>query len=230
MSHSVSITEDQEKSLGSTEPFLSAQLLSPYPNWAAIPSESIPNPEEKLLTQMVLSITVDHLQERWRGAMRHGWSIEPEPWAKLSSLPINGNQWRSVQFTVADSNSVPSVAGIYALCTPPPGRIRRNLRPSSNDLLGVLFTVVYIGQTTDLHRRFIEHCRRPKLEIRQIRQVFSECLEFWFCRMESSEIDAVEMQMIDCFGPTGNLQRGHIPVEILPPEPADSGWPNRQRN
>lgn len=162
--------------------------------------------------------------------MRHGWSIEREPWAKLSKYQINGNRWRSVQFTSADSNSVPSESGIYALCTPPPTTIRRNRRRSPNDLLGILFTAVYIGQTTDLHRRFVQHCMRPKPEIRQIRQVFAERLEFWFCRMKSSEIEAAEMQMIDCLGPTGNLRRGHIPVEILPPEPADSGWPKTQRN
>lgn len=160
--------------------------------------------------------------------MRHGWSIEPEPWARLSRLPLDGNQWRSVQFTVTDSNSVPSEAGVYAICTPPPGRIRRRFRRSPNDLLGFLFTAVYIGQTTDLHRRFMQHCRRPKPEIRQIRQVFSESLEFWFCKMKSIEVEAAEMQLIECFGPTGNLQRGHIPAEILPPEPVDSGWPTTQ--
>ena len=162
--------------------------------------------------------------------MRHGWSIEREPWAKLSHFQVRGNRWRSVKFVLSDSNSVPSESGIYALCTPPPGTIRRDSWSSPHDLMGSLFTAVYIGKTADLRRRFMEHCRRPKPEIRQIRQVFSTSLEFWFCRMTSSEIEAAEMQMIECFGPTGNLKRGHIPVEILPPEPADSGWTKTQRN
>lgn len=157
--------------------------------------------------------------------MRYGWSIEREPWVKLSNLRIGSKRWRSVQFAEGDSNSVPAVAGVYALCTPPPGTNRRNRRPSPNDLFGLLFSAIYIGQTTDLRRRFVQHCRQPKQEIRQIRQVFSESLEFWFCRMKSNEIEAAEMQMIDCFGPTGNLQRGHIPANILPPESANSGWP-----
>lgn len=162
--------------------------------------------------------------------MRHGWSIEREPWAKLSYSKVRGSRWRSVKFALSNANSIPSESGVYAFCTSPPGITRRNSWSSPNDLMGRLFTAVYIGQTTDLRRRFSEHCRRPKPEIRQIRRVFSECLEFWFCRLKPGEIDGAEMMMIDCFGPTGNLQRGHIPVEIFPPEPADSGWPHRQRN
>lgn len=157
--------------------------------------------------------------------MRYGWSIEREPWAKLSNFRLNGNRWRSVQFTLSDSVTVPSTPGIYAFCALPPGTIRRNRRLSANNLFVHLFTAVYIGQTINLRRRFVQHCKQPKREIKEIRQLFAEGLEFWFCRLDLSEIEAAELLMIDCFGPPGNRQRGHISVNVFPPESADSGWP-----
>ena len=160
--------------------------------------------------------------------MRYGWAIEHSLWSNLPDLLVKGGQWRWVQFALSDANAVPSESGIYALCAAPPSR-GRIAQSSPHDLFGVLFTAVYVGRTKNLNRRFIEHCTHPKPEIGLIRRVFLERLEFWFHRLSSDDMTAVEAQLIDCLGPPGNLRRGDISARVLRSSPADSRWVIRNR-
>ena len=155
--------------------------------------------------------------------MRYGWAIKHTLWSSLPEQLVKGGEWRRVQFGLSDANSVPPESGIYALCAAPPGRAR-SVQPTHNDLFGVLFTALYIGRTRNLNQRFIQHCSHPKPEIELIRSAFQESLEFWFHRLNSKDVVAVEAQLIDCFGPPGNLKRGAISAKVLKSRPADSSW------
>ena len=151
--------------------------------------------------------------------MRYGWSLIKHEWGGLPSELVNGEPWRSVQFDMADVNSVPPSPGVYLVCASPPGR-RRSTTTSPNDLFGLLYTAIYAGRSENLRRRFEEHCRNPKGEILSSRECFADSLDFWFTRLDPSELAAVETQLIDCLGPPANAVRGMISARIQNPVPA----------
>ena len=151
--------------------------------------------------------------------MRYGWSLAKLEWDGLSSEIISEESWRSVQFNIADVNSVPPSSGVYLLCTSPPRR-RRSAVTSSNDLFGLLYTAIYAGKSENLRRRFEDHCRNPKSEIITSRECFADSLDFWFTRLDPSQLDIVEARLIDCLGPPANAVRGMITARIQNPIPA----------
>lgn len=151
--------------------------------------------------------------------MRYGWSLVRSEWLRLPSDLVTGQPWRAVQFNMADANSVPATPGVYLICASPPGR-RHSRTISSNDLFGLLYTAIYAGKSENLRRRFEEHCGNPKVEILSSRACFADGLDFWFTRLDSSKLDAVESQLIECLGPPANAVRGVISARIQNPVPA----------
>lgn len=135
--------------------------------------------------------------------MRHGWSLQPETWAKL---PKRALKWRTVRLTLNDRKGVPNVPGVYVVCASPPEHTRASGR--TLNLLRLVYTPLYVGQARDLQSRFVQHCSNPKLEIGQSQACFQGRLDFWFVRVEVGHIDEFEAALIDCFGPPANRISG----------------------
>ncbi len=154
-----------------------------------------------------------------RIALQYGWTLQHVKWSVLPTELVNGDQWRSVQLSMSDVNSVPATSGVYAICACPPGRWRCETN-SPNDLFGILYTAIYIGESGNLQRRFRQHCQNPKATLRLGRKCYADALEFWFFRLEQENLSAVEAQLIDCLGPPANEVGGSITARVLKPVPA----------
>jgi len=151
--------------------------------------------------------------------MRHGWSLVKLEWNSIPHKLVNSKIWRSVQFNISDINSVPSSPGVYIICSSPPGR-RRNDKVSPNDLFALLYNAIYVGKSENLRERFQNHCNKPKKEIVESRTCFEDSLDFWFFRLDASEIAYAEAHLIDCLGPPANTVRGIISATLQGPIPA----------
>ena len=156
--------------------------------------------------------------------MRYGWSLDRNIWAKLPLEFIADSEWRSVGLSSSDANSVSTNPGVYAICASPLSR-NRSTKVSPNDLFGHLFNTLYIGQAINLRERFNDHSGpNATREVKEARMTYQGSLEFWFCRLPVQEIGAMEIALIDCFGPTANLVRGSIRGKLRSPLSVDSGW------
>ena len=151
--------------------------------------------------------------------MRYGWSLSKDDWHMLPNTLVKGDSWRSVQFNIADKNSVPACSGIYIICTLPPER-RRGGVSSPNDLFGLLYMAIYVGQSENLKQRFHQHCTDPKAEIQDSRECYEDSMEFWFTRVDVDQLDVIESQLIGCLGPPANAVKGVIFAKIQHPIPA----------
>lgn len=138
--------------------------------------------------------------------MNFGWQIDPAPWASIPTDLSSSRSWRSVGFAEMEADGVPArESGIYMFCACPVG-----IRPAHHEggaLFSLLLTPIYIGRTTDLRRRFIEHCRRPSPEVRAARVCFGVSMQFWYHQREDGMIRDDEAALIDCFGPPANRRR-----------------------
>lgn len=154
--------------------------------------------------------------------MRYGWSLVKCEWNRLPSDLLNERIWQSVQLTIVDLNAVPEHAGVYLICTLVPGR-RRSNRISPNDLFGIMYTAIYVGISDNIRERFKRHCNNPDERMSQSRECFGDSLDFWFTRLESNQLGAIETYLIDCLGPPANKIRGSLKGALLEPISAKSG-------
>ena len=155
--------------------------------------------------------------------MDFGWRIDPVPWASIPTGLSSSRSWRAVGFTHMEAHVVPAEAGVYMFCASPVG-----IRPAHDEegaLFSLLLTPIYIGRTSDLHRRFIEHCRRPSPQVEAARECFGMSMYFWYHRREQDTIRNDEATLIDCFGPPANKRRETVVGKLGTPR--DIGPPTR---
>ena len=143
--------------------------------------------------------------------MQHGWTLEKQEWNMLLPV-ISQTHWSKTKFDSLYRDSVPGVPGVYTICSGTPDL--------KQGLFKALYNIIYVGKSNSLRRRFLEHCNRPKLEIEMARHCFGDNLEYWFTEVSLERIDELEARLIDCFSPSANLVRGHIPARIESPHPA----------
>jgi hypothetical protein len=139
--------------------------------------------------------------------MRHGWSTERQTWRQVGEQAV-GRNWKRVPFAALHQGLVTEQSGVYAICTP-------GLAANAG-LFGVLYNAVYVGQSRDLRRRFLEHCRSPARELQSALNCF-RVLEFWFAAASLEELDSLEQLLIECLGPPAN-QRVGITARLGPPQ------------
>jgi hypothetical protein len=150
--------------------------------------------------------------------MRYGWSLEKSEWLNLFPYIVNNQLWRAVQLTIGERDGVPTGSGVYVMCVAPPNR-KLDKALQSHNPFEFLYTPIYIGQTDNLKRRFLEHCQRPKPELQKGQDCFNGNIHYWFIRIEPQNLDKVEADLIACFGPPANVLRG-IRARIGTPVPA----------
>lgn len=96
---------------------------------------------------------------------------------------------------------------------------RLSARARKTDLFGHLFTPIYIGQTEDLNRRFLQHCRNPPPKLHAARRCFGASMQFWFHRLPLDRLKQVEAVLIASFGPTANDKKETIRATVGRPIP-----------
>ena len=153
--------------------------------------------------------------------MKYGWTLDRSKWDLLPDEFVVGGSWNSVQFTLADKDSIPESSGIYLVCTPPCGR-RRGDSTSPNDLFGILYSALYVGKSSNLRTRFIQHCRKPDRPIQAAFTCYSEALEFWYHRTDVGSLRTAENSLFDCLGPPANRIRP-LAAAVARRIPASSG-------
>jgi len=136
--------------------------------------------------------------------LRYGWQLDKTLWDQIPADLRESCSWRFVDVASVSADMIPSAPGIYLFCTYPVGC--RRLPSESNSLFGNLLAPIYIGQSTNLRRRFLQHCRRPPNMIQAAQACFGADMTFWFHRRRRGQIKADEAALIHCFGPTANLQ------------------------
>jgi hypothetical protein len=123
---------------------------------------------------------------------------------------INGlvGPWNRVAFRQVQRRRVPEEPGIYILGARAPG----SCLPSP------LYNAVYVGQTTNLRNRFLQHLRRPSTEVGHAAVCFPE-MDFWFVPSDHASLNRLEAMLIECLGPSANRRAG-IGARVGPPIPA----------
>lgn len=83
-------------------------------------------------------------------ALSGGWSIQPDDWANLRST-LKGAEWKSTWLEQLYQDSVPESAGVYMIS------VSQRALSDSYNLPPELSTVVYVGKSSNLRRRFKQH-------------------------------------------------------------------------
>ena len=151
--------------------------------------------------------------------LNYGWQSDREMWERISRDLLEDTSWHYVGFTEIDALSVPKgQSGIYMLCASPVGHHFPRSQRSGN-LFANLLTPMYIGKTTDLHQRFLSHCRNPSPKVGAAGLCFERSLMFWFHRVPAERLAYDEAVLIRCFGPPANKRDEAIPASIGKPVP-----------
>ena len=151
--------------------------------------------------------------------LNYGWQFDREIWESISVDLLKDTAWNYVGFTEMDAVSVPKgKSGVYMLCASPVGH---RFPPSqhSGNLFANLLTPIYIGKTTDLHKRFLSHCRNPSPKVDAAGLCFERSLMFWFHRVPAERLHYDEAVLIRCFGPPANERYEAIPASVGKPQP-----------
>lgn len=141
--------------------------------------------------------------------MRYGWAIKGSPWKQLQEL-FSEQQWKMVPLDDPSGGSVPIDAGVYQICAglehvPVNGRPMRKL-----------YNVIYVGQATDLRRRFKQHLSGFG-DVVIAKRTFRR-LDFWYTIAPAERITELEQRLIEAFGPSANKKNAR--ARIGEPVPA----------
>ena len=66
-----------------------------------------------------------------------------------------------------------------------------------------MLSVVYIGRSDNLRRRFAEHVNGERPNVVIAKHVHGK-VDFWFCELPFHRTRAVEQLLLDILGPTAN--------------------------
>lgn len=125
--------------------------------------------------------------------MRHGWSLSPAVWAGVREA-FEHRRWSRVPFQMRSRVMVPNACGIYVLAAGP--------GVGQTGALARLYDALYVGQSTNLRVRFLQHLSHPQPQIERATRCFA--MDFWFTCSEEHERYGLEALLIDCLGPSAN--------------------------
>ena len=150
--------------------------------------------------------------------LRYGWPLHQSDWSNLPLDLVDSISWKSVMLGHSEVRSVPSESGVYIMCAKPP------LISLESSPFGHLYEAIYVGESTDLKRRFREHLNTPSKKVRAARKCYPGSLTFWYHLASSQQIKQIESRLIQCLGPPANDKPGIDPGSAIAgvSKPADS--------
>lgn len=110
---------------------------------------------------------------------------------------MHRRHWKHVVFTQTNDRQVPKSSGVYAL-----------LHVKRVDRLPTATTVLYVGKSNNLRRRFRTHADRMQQHSDLLYKLIlkhRESLEFWFMELPDKELDQTERELIKQISPEGNV-------------------------
>lgn len=142
-------------------------------------------------------------------ARRKGLSISEHDWRQLTAA-LDGTEWHSTWLDQLFQASVPQVPGIYMLHTFP--QTMSDVFSLPSEVSGVL----YVGRTSKLRTRFIQHAsvHNTNERIRQFSSIFGR-LRFSFTRPSTTSALTIDNWMRDA---------EHTLIKVLDP-PANRVMP-----
>lgn len=127
--------------------------------------------------------------------MRYGWSCEYELWI-TARCAVAGRQWFSLPYTPGYEHAIPEQSGVYMITL------------LASELLGGeefwknMQAPIYVGQSENLRRRFKEHVLNRSTVGAYIRGLPK--LRYCYCKVEIGQLNHVESQLVQIFGPRIN--------------------------
>ena len=143
--------------------------------------------------------------------MQYGWSLQIKHWRELAKA-VSGCKWHRCYLERDYAIKIPTSTGIYLICA-----CARQI-PISGKVMEHLYNAVYVGQTSNLQRRFREHVRVQRGRILDAKKIFRR-LDFWYSELSRDHLSETEQLLVDAFGPTANVK--NIKARIGEPVPAD---------
>lgn len=144
--------------------------------------------------------------------VQRGWVLDQLVWSRMQK-EFGPAAWRKQPLRLDVKRHVPPTSGVYAICAS--GFVGRN----PDGLLAKLYNAIYVGKTTNLHKRFETHCTGYS-DVRPAQLVFRQ-LDFWF--IETDRIVHLEQLLIDALGPPVNKINSSIGAKIGAPVSARKG-------
>lgn len=151
--------------------------------------------------------------------LSYGWQSNQEVWKLIPRDLLFDKSWHYVEFAATSAVSIPiGEAGIYMICACPVG-YRFSPSHRNDNVFANLVTPIYVGKTTNLRVRFLNHCRNPSTRVKDAWSCYEDSLVFWYHVLPVERISSVEGVLIKCFGPPANGRAEAIEASIGEPIP-----------
>jgi hypothetical protein len=127
--------------------------------------------------------------------MKYGWSLDINEWKALQAL-LSEVVWHRAYLDPVHRERVSCKSGIYVICAVTDGILNIGIENRG------LKNAVYIGQSTNLQRRFSDHVRGYGNVIKA-KEIFRR-LEFLWTEIHDEKLDIYEQALVGVFGPSAN--------------------------
>ncbi len=141
--------------------------------------------------------------------MRYGWHLNSDSWQALAAAVMSCS-WERAYLEADYAFQVPEVSGVYLICA----GIKEI--PIQGSVMERLYNAIYVGQTTNLRRRFRGHVTGYRKVI-EAKDAFRR-LDFWFTKVEIADLSRIEQLLLESLGPTANTL--YVTARIGSPIPA----------
>lgn len=130
----------------------------------------------------------------------------------MAHRAVAGREHKNLLFNEKFATMVPKTSGVYMVCTSPDS-------PQTADIFSELKCPLYIGQTTNLRARFLQHLQSSS-PVHSITMCFKR-VEFRFVEVPTDDLNGVELALYKAFGPPTNRQSPPLKGSFGPAVPAN---------
>jgi len=130
------------------------------------------------------------------------WSLNPEKWNNIDPK-LHKSNWKKISFKYDSRDFISEDRGLY-MVTISSSQFSKSL-PFNN-----LITPIYIGHSTNIRKRFMQHTRGNNSNLIKNLKYFSQNSMFYFIVLPNaykSQLEYFEQTLIDVFG--GSLNKSN---------------------
>lgn len=127
--------------------------------------------------------------------MKYGWSLDVTEWRALRVL-LSEVVWHRAYLDPVHKERVSSNSGIYVICGVTDEIVNIGIEKRG------LKNAIYIGQSTNLQRRFSDHVKGYG-NVVKAKEIFIR-LEFLWSEIPQENLDKFEQALVNVFGPSAN--------------------------